>query len=73
MSCFKCIKRLFCGIENEEETKPLYVKKEKYKKEKYNLILSDIDENNETSSWSLKRDHNKSKYIRGFNSYLIHL
>ena len=76
MSCWNCIKRIFCTetyVEVEEEYEPgpisTYIINEK---KLMNDKLPQIDENEE-STWSLKKDHSNSKYIRRFNSYLKNL
>lgn len=75
MSCLKCIKRLFMIREENEDddddiSLSLYIQKQK------DHIYDDdpikIPEKEETYSiWSLPKNRDKSKYIKGFNEFII--
>ena len=72
MSCLKCIKRLFMIKEeqNDNHSLSLYIKNQK------DHIYDDdpitIPEKKETYSiWSLPKNRDKSKYIKGFNDFII--
>ena len=73
MSCLKCIKRLFMIKEEEQDDNislSLYVKNQK------NHIYDDDpvkipEKKEEYSIWSLPKNRDKSKYIKGFNDFII--
>ena len=71
MSCLKCIKRFF-GIKEEQNdiSLSLYIKKQKDHIYDDDPII--IPEKKETYSiWSLPKNRDKSKYIKGFNDFII--
>ena len=73
MSCLKCIKRLFMIKEeqNDNNSLSLYIKNQK--DHIYDYDPKTIPETKETYSiWSLPKNRDKSKYIKGFNDFIIH-
>ena len=72
MSCLKCIKRFF-GIKEEQNdiSLSLYIKNQKDHIYDDDPII--IPEKKEPYSiWSLPKNRDKSKYIKGFNDFIIH-
>ena len=77
MSCWSCLKRLFC-YEEEVILKPtreptqlsLYIQQQKRYVYEDSVVLPGIDEETEESTWSLKKNHDQSKFIKKFNQYL---
>jgi len=71
MSCLKCIKRIF-GIKEEQNdiSLSLYIKNQKDHIYDDDPII--IPEKKEPYSiWSLPKNRDKSKYIKGFNDFII--